>query len=275
MLKRKLIKCVLTLSLSLMLTSCSEKPSNWEKDFKVNNNQEITINDNAINHEKEKEKEIKHEDESLSKNFQKATVVRVVDGDTIVANVDGEEYKIRLIGVNTPETVHPSKPVEYYGKEASEFTKSVLTEGKEIYLEKDVSDVDRYGRMLRYVWLQVPKNQLNPSDSDIDNNMFNALLLKGGYAQVSTFPPDVNYQEHFLELEKTAKKEKNGLWSENIGNDEVTNKVSSEGKIKGNKNSMIYHIPGGKYYDSISDKNLIYFDSEDDAISAGYRKSKK
>lgn len=270
MLKRKLIKCVLTLSLSLMLTSCSGKPSNWEKDFKVNNNQEITINDNAINHEKEKK--IKHEDENLSEKFQKATIVRVVDGDTIVANIDGKEYKIRLIGVNTPETVHPSKPVEYYGKEASEFTKSVITEGREIYLEKDVSDVDRYGRMLRYVWLQVPKEQLNPSDSDIDNNMFNALLLKDGYAQVSTFPPDVNYQEHFLELEKIAKEEKKGLWGKDTSGD---NKSSSEGKIRGNKNSMIYHIPGGKYYDSISDKNLIYFDSEDDAISAGYRKSKK
>lgn len=83
--------------------------------------------------------------------FEEATVTRVVDRDTIEVNLAGKKYKLRLVGVDTPETVHPSKPVEFYGLEASNYTKSQLT-GKKIYLQKDVSETDKYGRLLRYVW---------------------------------------------------------------------------------------------------------------------------
>lgn len=147
----------------------------------------------------------------LPENFIKAKVSKHVDGDTVwVILEDGEKYKLRFIGINTPETVHPNKPVEFYGKEASDFTKKALL-GKTIYLEKDVSDTDRYGRMLRYIWLEIPK-EIN--EKEIKDKMFNAILLIEGYAQVSTYPPDVKYQDFFVKLMQESKEKEIGLWSE-------------------------------------------------------------
>lgn len=82
-----------------------------------------------------------------------ASVVRVVDGDTIVCDVDGKEIKVRLIGIDTPETVHPDKEVEYFGAEASAYTTEML-DGQDVSLEYDVEPTDRYGRDLAYVWLE-------------------------------------------------------------------------------------------------------------------------
>lgn len=132
----------------------------------------------------------------IPEGTQKSMVARVIDGDTIELE-DGR--KVRLIGVDTPETVHPQKEVEYYGKEASDFTKSML-EGKEVYLEYDVQLTDRYGRTLAYVWLE-------------GGTFFNELLLLEGYAQVVTFPPNVKYVERFLEAQKKAREAGKGLWS--------------------------------------------------------------
>jgi micrococcal nuclease len=83
-----------------------------------------------------------------------ATVTRVVDGDTIVVSIAGRQEKVRLIGVNTPETVHPRKPVEYFGKEASAFTRR-MADGQVVRLKEDGQSAnrDRYGRLLRYVFL--------------------------------------------------------------------------------------------------------------------------
>src|SRR4030066_595806 len=78
---------------------------------------------------------------------------RVIDGDTIVVTIGGQEEKVRLIGVDTPETVHPNKPVEYFGKEASEFTRRMV-EGKQVSLEYDWQRKDKYGRTLAYVYLK-------------------------------------------------------------------------------------------------------------------------
>jgi len=125
----------------------------------------------------------------------RATVYRVVDGDTI--KIDGGKKRVRYIGIDTPETVHPSKPVECYGKQASNKNKK-LVEGKEILLEKDVSETDQYGRLLRYVW--------------IDDILVNELLVREGYAQSSTYPPDVKYQNKFIEAQRLAMAEKKGLW---------------------------------------------------------------
>jgi len=85
----------------------------------------------------------------LRANRERAKVIKVVDGDTIKLE-DGRA--VRYIGIDTPETVHPSKPVQCYGKEASDKNRE-LVEGKEIELEKDVSEVDKYGRLLRYIWI--------------------------------------------------------------------------------------------------------------------------
>lgn len=127
-----------------------------------------------------------------------AQVVEVVDGDTIKVNIDGQVYTVRYIGIDTPETVHPSKPVEWMGTEASAANKQ-LVEGQTIYLEKDVSETDQYGRLLRYVYLA-------------DGLLVNAELVRLGYAQVSTYPPDVRYQAFFLEVQQEAKEAKCGLW---------------------------------------------------------------
>lgn len=228
--------------------------------------------------------------------FTKARVTRVTDGDTISVNINGGDYKIRMVGVDTPETVHPNKPVEYYGKEASNFTKKQLT-GKTIYLQKDVSDTDKYGRLLRYIWLEKPQND-NPSNDEIKNKMYNAILVKEGYAYVYTYQPDIRYNNLFRQLQADAREGKIGLWSDpsqtkeensrlttkkNLKKNVENNKNSKENindstnnnnkKIKGNKNSKVYHIPGSRSYNTIKESNTIYFDSEKDAKDAGYRKA--
>ncbi len=107
---------------------------------------------------------------------------------------------MRLIGVDTPETVHPQKGQEPYGLEASDFTKSLL-QGKRVRLEFDLDSLDRYGRLLAYVYLE--------------NGLFvNAELVRKGYAQVATFPPNVKYAEYFLKLQRKARNRKLGLWGE-------------------------------------------------------------
>lgn len=224
-------------------------------------------------------------------NFEKATVTRVVDGDTIIVNLNGNDERLRMILVDTPETVHPKKPVQCFGKEASDYTKEQLS-NKTVYLQKDVSDRDRYNRLLRYVWLDRPFSN-EPTDAEIKKSMYNAILVKEGYGKISTFPPDIKYVELFRELDRNAREKNKGLWAcdeykenKNVNNISKTTSTSKDkktpantstvqnGKIKGNKNSKIYHVPGGASYDKLSEKNTIYFNSEKDAINAGYRKSK-
>jgi micrococcal nuclease len=124
-------------------------------------------------------------------------VTRVVDGDTII--VDGDK-RVRLIGINTPESVHPDKAKNTeFGKMASAYTKSKL-EGKMVRLEKDVSETDRYGRLLRYVYLP-------------DGTFFNELLVKEGYAKLSTYPPDVKFTDIFVAAERYARENNKGLWA--------------------------------------------------------------
>ncbi|GGK36150.1 hypothetical protein GCM10010965_31390 [Caldalkalibacillus thermarum] len=205
-----------------------------------------------------------------------AFVTRVVDGDTFVAEINGQEERVRLILVDTPETVHPSKPVEPFGPEASEFAKEML-EGKEVHLELDVSERDRYGRVLAYVW--------------IDDKMFNEMLLEKGLARVAVFPPNVKYVDRFRQIEKEAQQKGIGIWSiedyarqENSNSSSATNNTASktsssncdEPKIKGNINSKgekIYHVPGGQFYDVTIPEEM--FCTEEEAQAAGYRKSKR
>ena len=121
-------------------------------------------------------------------------VEQVVDGDTIVVSGVG---KVRYIGIDTPETVHPRKPVEYFGHEASAANRK-LVDGKVVALEYDVGRTDRYGRTLAYVW--------------VGDVMVNAWLVENGYAQVSTYPPNVRHTDKFLALQQTARAEGRGLW---------------------------------------------------------------
>lgn len=148
---------------------------------------------------------------ALPASVTEAKVVRVIDGDTIeVAYVAGAQLpatRVRLIGINTPES---TTRVEPFGKEASAYTEQQL-EGKTVWLEKDVSETDRYGRALRYVWLTKPPAE--PTDKDIRTHLFNAILVLAGYAQVATYPPDVKYVDYFIRFQREAREANRGLWS--------------------------------------------------------------
>ena len=149
----------------------------------------------------------------------KAKIERVVDGDTAIVSFifdDGSKYlkeRVRFIGVNTPETVHPNKPVEYYGKEASNFTKKELSD-KVVWLQTDVEVKDRYGRMLAYVWMKEPKKKDLDSEDAIRENMFNARLLLDGYAQLMTVQPNSRYSDIFVHFQREARQENRGLWEQ-------------------------------------------------------------
>jgi len=121
-------------------------------------------------------------------------VKRVIDGDTILL-ANGE--RVRLIGVNTPETKHPQKPVERFGKEASLFTKRMV-EGKEVRLEFDWQKRDKFGRLLAYVYL-------------MDGTFLNAEIIKQGYGFAYTKYP-FKYLEEFRQYEREARESKRGLW---------------------------------------------------------------
>ena len=128
-----------------------------------------------------------------------AHVERVIDGDTIQVRVEGKRRTVRLIGVDTPETKHPTKPVQYFGREASAFTKAAL-EGKRVMLQKDRTGdtIDRYGRWLRYVLL--------------DGDNFNARLIREGYAHAyRRFP--FSKRTEFIRLEEQARRREIGLWN--------------------------------------------------------------
>lgn len=127
-------------------------------------------------------------------------VVRVVDGDTIIVSVEGEEVKVRLIGVDTPESVHEDETKNTSeGKEASEWTTNLLT-GKQVYLEYDVENEDNYGRTLAYVYL------------DDGKTMVNRLLLENGLAQVMTVQPNSKYADEFYDLQVVAREAGKGFW---------------------------------------------------------------
>jgi len=126
-------------------------------------------------------------------------VVRVVDGDTIIVRGSDKDIKVRLIGIDTPETVHPSKPVEHYGKEASRFTKNLL-KGEKVYLVIDGDKIDKYGRTLAYVY-RAP------------GGLFvNAEIIRQGYGHAYTRFP-FKYMEEFKQLERFAREAEKGLWA--------------------------------------------------------------
>lgn len=131
-----------------------------------------------------------------------ARVVRVVDGDTIVIDRGRGEESLRYIGVDTPETVHPSEPVEWMGKEASDANRA-LVEGRDVILERDVSEVDQYGRLLRYVWIY----------DGATWTFINFALVAAGFAQVDTYPPDVKYVDSYLAAQQSARDQGIGLWA--------------------------------------------------------------
>ncbi len=140
-----------------------------------------------------------------SEDWTSAVVKKVVDGDTVILQ-SGE--KIRLIGINAPET---EGDAEEYGMEAKRWLQEKV-EGRTVYLEKDISDTDQYGRTLRYLWLVVPDST---GDMEIRTWMVNAMMVAEGYAQPYTFPPDVRYADRIMQLAREAHSQGRGLWGIN------------------------------------------------------------
>jgi len=126
------------------------------------------------------------------------TVVKVIDGNTVDVQIGGATVPVRYIGISIPESVDPRRPSEVMDEEASKKNRE-LVEGQQLFLEKDVSETDGHGQLLRYAYLQ-------------DGRMVNEELLRLGYAQVATSPPDVKYVERFKAVEQEAKQAHRGLW---------------------------------------------------------------
>ncbi|WP_438321306.1 thermonuclease NucI [Staphylococcus pseudintermedius] len=124
-------------------------------------------------------------------------VKRVIDGDTIIIDKDGQDERVRLIGVDTPETVKPNTQVQPYGKAASNFTKKHLT-NQRVRLEYDREPKDKYGRTLAYVWL--------------GDEMFNVKLAKEGLARAKFYPPNDKYRILIEQAQKEAQKKQLNIW---------------------------------------------------------------
>ena len=138
------------------------------------------------------------------KPTQLFSVIKVVDGDTLNIDMDGKSQTIRLIGLNTPETVDPRKPVECFGKEASKKAVELLA-GKKVLIEKDSSqgDYDKYQRLLAYVFLE-------------DGTNFNKWMIENGYGYEYTYDLPYKYQSEFKLAENQAKAQKKGLWADDV-----------------------------------------------------------
>jgi endonuclease YncB( thermonuclease family) len=131
-------------------------------------------------------------------------VVKVVDGDTLDVSIDGKTERLRLIGIDTPETVDPRKPVQCFGIEASNKAKNTLT-GKKVFLEADSTqgERDKYDRLLRYIFLE-------------DGANFNLMMIKEGYAHEYTYGTPYKYQSVFKQAQKDAEAGKKGLWATGV-----------------------------------------------------------
>lgn len=128
-----------------------------------------------------------------------AVVLNIADGDTIRVLIDDATHRVRYIGIDAPEVVDPRQQEKPFAREASEANAELVVR-KVVWLEKDISEVDQYGQLLRYVWLE-------------DGTLVNELLVVQGLAKVATFPPDVKYEERLLAAQNRARQLGIGLWS--------------------------------------------------------------
>jgi micrococcal nuclease len=198
-------------------------------------------------------------------------VVKVIDGDTIDIRINDKIERLRLIGINTPETVDPRKPVECFGKQASEKARALL-DGKQVSIESDSTqgERDKYNRLLRYVFLE-------------DGTNLNLLMIREGYAYEYTYDLPYKYQNEFKQAQKYAEENELGLWNtcEKLdGGQTSVNLVGADAcVIKGNissKKEKIYHAPGcGSYDKTVINESAgeKWFCSEQEALDAGWRKA--
>lgn len=184
---------------------------------------EISAEQDASVSENETEDSIDQEADDQKNESELFKVSKVIDGDTIDVEISGESKMLRLIGINTPETVDPRKPVQCFGLEASNKAKEILA-GKNIVLEIDDSsgDRDKYGRFLRYVFLE-------------DGTNFNKLMISEGYAYEYTYDVPYRYQNEFKKAEQEAREAKRGLWAENTCSGSLSGTVNDANTISESK----------------------------------------
>ncbi len=212
-----------------------------------------------------------------AKNTTPATVDHVIDGDTIKVTIGNQTETIRLLLIDTPESVHPTKPVQPFGKEASNYLKEMLPNGTKIELEYDVNKHDKYDRLLAYIWL--------------DGKMMNEVLVEKGFARVAyIYEPNTKYETRLKKVEETAKKEKIGIWSipnyvtdrgfagdaevPSQNQDKSVTSTCKQPLIKGNikrGGEKIYHTPASPQYKVTKAEEM--FCTEEDAVKAGFRKA--
>lgn len=130
-----------------------------------------------------------------------ATMLAVVDGDTIDVTIDGRRERVRLIGIDTPETKKPNTPVQCYGPEATSFAAALLPGDAALHLERDVVARDDYGRMLAYVYLAA------------DGAFVNMAIIRQGYARPFSIPPNVAHAAEFAAAARAAETANIGLWA--------------------------------------------------------------
>lgn len=147
-----------------------------------------------------------YENNEAEENYEKGIVTRIVDGDTLVVQLDTGEEKVRLIGIDTPESTGKYKDnPEPFGEVASNYVMEMVL-NKVVYLETDVSETDKYDRLLRYVWLEEP-------DKEDFSKMLNVLLLSEGLAVTMSVDPDTKYEDLFKEYEEMAQNKQIGIWN--------------------------------------------------------------
>ncbi|HSK47468.1 MAG TPA: thermonuclease family protein [Coriobacteriia bacterium] len=215
------------------------------------------------------------------RGLRAAVVVRVVDGDTAHLRLtkSGKVEKVRFIGVDTPESTTKHEP---YGAEASAYTKKKLPVGRTVYLERDAELRDRYGRMLAYVWLSEPVEVDSDGRATYTQarlRMLNARLMRDGFAQVMTIPPNVRYQDYFLKLQRQARDGGRGLWAKSAADAEqdaappapaTGGGAKSAGAYIGNRNTMRFHIPSCASVNQMNPANKVPLSSRSAAIDGGY-----
>lgn len=189
-------------------------------------------------------------------------VINVVDGDTIDIDLNGKT-RVRLIGVDTPESVHPDADRNIpYGDISSAYTESKLL-NRQVTIELDVQEKDRYGRLLAYIWL--------------DEGMFNKTLLDEGHAKVATYPPNVKYVDTFVAAEKVAQSKGLGLWAYDSSeqpqpgdSNEQSQPSDSNDSYIGNNNSRIFHRPDCASIADMEEHNKVDLSTRAEAISGGF-----
>jgi len=177
-----------------------------------------------------------------NQQYEYYSVSSVVDGDTLKVNINGTIEILRLIGMDTPETVDPRKPVQCFGKEASNKAKELLI-GKKVRIEKDLTqgELDKYGRRLAYIYRE-------------DGLFYNKYMIEQGYAHEYTYNTPYKYQAEFKAAQKSAQENLRGLWSPDTCNGDTTSSATdSSSKVTTDIQSA------GKYYTSSFHSSKYYY----------------